>query len=79
MGRDSRFLRPTQVMTRGSHGEGDGVDGVGSLTGARGASITIVPRAFLKPRLGTGHTVPLATAFLGTLRRESCKQYMHAW
>ena len=53
MGRDSRFLRPTQVMTRGSQGEADAVDGVGALTGARGASAArLLPRALSTPRVG---------------------------
>ena len=80
MGRDSRFLRPTQVMTRDSHGEADGVDGVDALTETLGASVTILPRALSTPRVGTSAAERFADTCTAALCRQICMvKQVHGW
>ena len=69
MGRDIRSVRPTL-----DYDEKQWCNGVGTLTGARGTFIAILPRAFGAPWVGTRFT-PWFTDACGDKGREHCCQY----
>ena len=71
------FCAQLLVMTRDSHGEADVIDGVDTLTGARGTSTTILPRAFVAPWIGTRAAPIFAILHAASFRRERCMQCVH--